>query len=88
MLTKKQIIIPICLSWVSLGIKRGVDYYDHSNPSIYLYKNRLFAGFMGGIIYANPFLSLIVINKELYRLEILVRNMEEERTKTTYYDFY
>lgn len=43
---------------------------------------------MGCIIYANPFLSLIVINKELYRLEILVRNMEEERTKTTYYDFY
>jgi len=84
----KKPILPFTFTWVALGFKRGLDYYDHSEPSVYLYKNRLIMGFFGGIIYVNPIMLLFTINKELYRLEVLVRDIEDERNKTSYYDLY
>ena len=88
LLFKKPILISFIFIWSTLGCKRGFDYYDHSNPTIYLYRDRTLYGLMGSLFYVSPALSLFIINKEIYRLEVKLRNLEEEKTKKSYYDFY
>jgi hypothetical protein len=41
-------------------------------------------GIFGTIIYAHPVLLLITIHKELYRLEINIRNLEIEKNSEYY----
>jgi hypothetical protein len=74
--------------WISLGYKRGLDNYHHSNPSLYLYKNKVLNGLMASIMYASPVVSPFVLNKEIFRLEVYIRNLEDEKNKTSYYDLY
>jgi len=88
MFNKKNIYILPLSCWSLLGYKRGVDKYHYSNPKLYLYKNKVFNGFYGSLLYINPFLLFIVINKEFYRLEVYLRDLEEERNKISYYDLF
>jgi len=62
---------------------------DTNEP--YLYSNgidkgakTIFAGLLGLFTYINPFLGLLMISKELYRLEVCVRGLEDEKKTQKY----
>lgn len=80
------------------GVK-DIDYwYRHierkkNNDKPYLYSKAIInsvsknlgGGVYGVIIYINPVLFFVTIPKELYRLEVCVRGLEDEK-KTDYYN--
>jgi hypothetical protein len=85
----------IGISWTLLGFKRGMNDYDYdfekknSNKSdteknTYMYSSRIGNGLYGSLLYVNPFLFVMIIAKELYRLEVNLRNIEHEK-KSDYY---
>jgi len=39
---------------------------------------------LGVIVYMNPFLGFLALGKELYRLEINIRNLEDSKNNDTY----
>jgi len=80
-------------SWPALGFKRGMNSYDynHSNNRIYkssttpLYINKAAWGLCGTVLYLTPPFFFIVAYKEVYRLEVNLRCLEDEK-KTAYYN--
>ena len=80
-------------SWTALGFKRGMNSYDynHSNNKIYksstkpLYIDKSVWGLFGIVLYLTPIFCFMVAYKEVYRLEVNLRGLEEEK-KTTYYN--
>ena len=77
-------------SWCGLGFVRGVNshIYMHNklNPKDpVIYSNSVIYGLFGLIMYANPILFPIGIHKEIYRLEVNMRNLENEK-KSKYYN--
>ena len=97
MYNKKYIAIAASwTSWSLLGFYRGLNNYDYTNNeknnSIilkkqipYFYSTKLLYGLGGFCIYINPFLTLITVSKEIYRLEVNIRGMEDEKN-TEYYN--
>ena len=88
---KHSILIIGYTSWCGLGFIRGVksykythDKYDKNKP--YIYSKSLIDGMFGIIMYANPILLPISIHKELYRLEIDIINLENEKNSKYYND--
>jgi len=75
----------------TLGFHRGINQYDYDH--IYnnrfkknqVYTDKLFLGLFGSFIYMNPCFLPIIIHKEIYRLEINIRGLEEEKL-TKYYN--
>jgi hypothetical protein len=86
--------VTIC-AWAGLGFNRGINSYNYQYSHNKLYKNSenkkyLYTdAFMWGLgsilVYLNPCIAIIVIGKELYRLEINLRNLEDEK-KSEYYN--
>ena len=74
-------------SWCGLGFIRGINYYKytHDKNKPYIYSNSIIDGILGIFIYGNPIFLPIIIHKELYRFEISIRNLENEK-KTKYYN--
>jgi len=82
-------------SWCGLGFIRGINSYTHNHnkdsynryreTENYLYLNSLCYGFSGLVIYANPLFLPVSVYKELYRLEVNLRNLENEK-KTDFYN--
>ena len=72
--------IPITL-WSGLGFMRGVNYYNYSDKEPYLYSSSFMYGIFGLVIYANPILLPFTTYKEVYRLEINIRNLNEKQDK-------
>lgn len=72
-------------SWCGLGFIRGINSYKYEKNEPYLYSNSIIHGTFGIIIYGNPILLPILIHKELYRLEVCTRNLENEK-KSRYYN--
>ena len=88
-------IIPI-FGWPVLGFKRGLNSYDYNYSHNKLYKHhekakhpfyfdKLVWGLVSSIAYINPVTGLIVLYKEVYRLEVNFRGLEDEK-KTDYYN--
>ena len=82
------------INWCLLGIKRGIDdnnfcKYDNNKSELVktyrMYSYKILYGFMGLYLYANPFLVMITIPKEIYRLEVNIKGIENEK-KTDYYN--
>jgi hypothetical protein len=81
-------------SWCGIGFIRGMNYYNYKynkynkfeKKEDYLYLNLLGTGFYGLITYANPFFLPFTIYKEIYRLEVNVRNLENEKKSNCYND--
>ena len=86
------------LGWSLLGFYRGQNSYDYDyckntknsikyniEQKSYLYSKRIGNGFFGSVIYSNPFLLIITIPKEIFRLEVNIRNLENEKN-TDYYN--
>ena len=87
--------ITMC-SWPALGFKRGVDsyHYHYSNNRLYrhsekmkhpLYLDKLVWGIGGMLWYSNPVGGFFGLYKEIYRLEVNLRGLEDEK-KTDYYN--
>jgi hypothetical protein len=85
-------IITVC-AWPTLGFYRGLKSFDYnySNDRIYksstrpLYINKVVWGLGGILCYLNPVGCAIGLYKEVYRLEVNLRGIEEEK-KTAYYN--
>ena len=43
-------------------------------------------GLFGSLLYVNPLLFPLIIKKELYRLEVNIRGLDEEKDKKHYND--
>jgi hypothetical protein len=91
MKNKYKILILGSTIWSGIGFVRGVNSYkythykDYKNEP-YIYSNSIIHGFFGIIMYVNPILLPITIYKELYRLEVNVRNLESEKNSRYYND--
>ena len=76
--------------WCGIGFKRGINSYKYNHIKYeknesYIYSNSIIDGIFGIIMYANPILFPLTLHKELYRLEINSRNLENEK-KSRYYN--
>jgi hypothetical protein len=90
-LVKNSILVIGTSVWCGLGFMRGINSHKYSHNKYaknkdYLYTNSICYGVFGIITYANPFLLPITIYKEIYRLEINIRNLEDEKQTDFYND--
>ena len=86
--------ITIC-SWPVLGFNRGLNSYNYhySNNKLYqnsehkkyLYTEAFMWGIGSTLAYVNPLMCFITLGKEVYRLEVNLRGLEDEK-KTEYYN--
>jgi len=88
---KYKILIVGYTSWCGLGFIRGINsykynHYKYEKEKPYLYSNSVIDGIFGIIMYSNPLLLPISFYKELYRLEINIRNLENEKNSRYYND--
>jgi hypothetical protein len=81
------------ISWSGLGFVRGVKHYNYKHKNnkyessqTYLYLKSLGYGCYGFALYCNPILLPFTICKELYRLEVNIRNLENEKNSEFYND--
>lgn len=69
--------------------KKDDKYYiTHKHKPEYFYTYCLGFGLFGLLLYANPLTFSLVIPKEIYRLEVNLRGLNEEKEKDEYYDFF
>ena len=91
--TKKVLSIIAFTGWCGLGFVRGVNSYKYqlnkySSDAEYLYLDAVWHGAEGIFFYTMPFFLPITIYKEIYRFEVLVRNLEKEKKSSYYNDLY
>lgn len=92
---KRTIGLITIFGWPTLGFKRGMNSYDYNysnnklykhsekNPPLYLHK--IVWGIGGTFCYFSPLTFFFVLYKEIYRIEVNLRGLEEEK-KTRYYN--
>ena len=90
---KKSLLIVGYSSWCGLGFIRGMNYHvyyhnKYEKKEEYLYLNSVCHGCYGAMIYAHPLFIPIIAFKELYRLEVNVRNLEKEKNTDYYHTVY
>jgi hypothetical protein len=90
---KYSIAITGYVSWCGLGFYRGIKSYkckhDNDNDKYkinqnYLYLDSMVYGIYGLIKYMNPPMLPFTIYRELYRLEVNVRNLQDEKKSECY----
>jgi hypothetical protein len=87
---QKFIAPSLCIGWSLLGFYRGQNSYDYIYSKdyykyeTYLYSKRIIHGFFGMAMYALPVFIFITIPKELFRLEVNIRNLEYEKNEDYY----
>lgn len=81
----KYAILTFYTSWCGLGFIRGTNSYKYKKEK-YLYIDSITYGLYGTLMYANPSLLPVFLYKELYRLEINMRNLEDEKDSKFYND--
>ena len=93
---KSGAMIITVFAWPMLGFKRGMNSYDYnySNNRLYrhsekmkypLYLDKLVWGIGGMLWYSNPIGGFFGLYKEIYRLEVNLRNIEDAKL-TAYYN--
>ena len=86
-MSKKDILVFVTgTGWSVLGFKRGLQSYDYTyrkEPYLYIHKGQY--GILGLFLYMNPLLLPLTLYKEMYRLEVNLRGLEQEK-KTDYYN--
>lgn len=82
----KKLILIGYTSWCGLGFFRGVNYYKFYKDKPYIYSNVFLGGVCGTFIYGTPILMPFCIYKEIYRLEINIRKLENEKNSKYYID--
>ena len=82
----------IAPAWITLGFYRGIKLYNYKYQKgkygckTYFYSECFCSGSFGVFIYLNPFLLPITFVKELHRLEINIRGLNEEKEKELFYE--
>jgi hypothetical protein len=76
-------------SWCGLGFYRGIKQYKYDIDkykikNTYLYSDAIIKGFFGVLLYVNPVFLPFIMYKELYRLEVNVRNLQDEKNSEYY----
>lgn len=71
-------------------IEKEKKYNSNYVPTLpvkptYFYLSSITNGFLGSALYIFPFITPICVIKEIYRIEINLRNLDEEK-KTTFYN--
>jgi hypothetical protein len=77
-------------SWALLGFYRGINFYDYQHENrkkynrtdIHLYSAKTIYGAFGTILYFTLF--PLAISKEIYRIEVNMRCLENEKTSAYY----
>lgn len=93
---KRTIGLITIFGWPTLGFTRGMNSYDYnySNNKLYKYSknaphsfylDKIGWGVLGACCYFSPVTFFIVLYKEVYRIEVNLRGLEEEK-KTRYYN--
>jgi len=80
-------------AWSLLAFNRGFNSYDYHNKSSSnlktttnsFYIDKVGWGLASIVIYLNPVTFFFVLYKEIYRLEVNLRGLEDEK-KTEYYN--
>ncbi len=90
MIQKNNLFRASYASWCVLGFYRGVNDYNYSikrsrNKKNILYIDSIRTGFLGSFIYGFPLIFPLLIYKEIYRLEVDIRNLEHEK-ETDFYN--
>lgn len=85
MSTKQKCILGTLSLWGTLGFVRGVQSYNFQTSSIStLYTDKVLNGIIGVIFYVNPGSGVIMLYKELYRLEVNLFNIKTEKESNFY----
>jgi hypothetical protein len=66
--------------------RKNNKYYTVDKPQ-YFYTHCVGYGLFGVLLYANPITVVAIIPKEIYRLEVNIRGLNEEKEKDKYYEF-
>lgn len=78
---------------IGLGFKRGIHSYNYEltkrnkyrdNKETYFYSHAVYHGIFGSISYIIPIFWVMYIPKEIYRLEVNLRNLESEKSTDKY----
>lgn len=91
----KVVFTSLC-GWTILGFKRGIDSYKFNflndelnkkseSPRSPLYIKEAYWGVVGAVFYITPVLCFVAAYKEIYRLEVNLRGLEDEK-KTRFYN--
>ena len=86
--TRKNLLYFTGVGWCIIGFNRGLNEYEYNHKhdyKNYLYTDKILNGLMGLFLYINPGLLPFAIYKEIYRLEINLRGLEEEKTTRSYH---
>lgn len=86
-----RIVIP---AWFGLGAYRGSQLYyyyykddiSHNKKTQYYYSECVNWSLAAGVFYLIPFTFPFALRKELYRLEVNIRNLDEEKKSVKYYE--
>lgn len=87
---KYMIVKMIYIGWCGFGFIRGIQYPYQCNliikPSIHhpMYIEKFVNGLFGCFIYSNLLMLPFVIHKEVYRLEVAVRQLGYEKNDEYY----
>ena len=78
-----------CTSWCGLGFYRGINQYKYNlnkydKKKKYLYSDSITNGFFGVLLYVNPVFLPFIVYKEIYRIEVNVRNLQDEKNSEYY----
>lgn len=76
-------------SWCGLGFVRGIQSHNYDHNKYYsdkpiMHIDSISHGIMGTLFYANPALFPIFIYKEIYRLEVNIRKLKDEKNTSKY----
>ena len=87
----RPFLYAIPASLAVLGFTRGIHSYDFNHNHAwnkfepYMYSTRIGFGIVGLVVYLCPAFYVIVLPKEIYRLEVNIRGLEDEK-ETQYYN--
>ena len=98
-MTRKIVSILVgATSWGTLGFYRGLNEYDYKfeknkenkyrDNTPYLYSKKFSIGLLGCLVYLNPAFLILTIPTEIYRLEVNVRGMEDEKKTDRYNELF
>jgi hypothetical protein len=94
---RRIILSSTSITWGILGFSRGLQCYDYRykkdidynklyyKKTNYFYTTKIGFGFYGLFMYLNPLFIPFIITKEIYRVEVDIRGLEDEKN-TDYYN--
>lgn len=79
------------VNYYNYNYKKEIKNYEKENNQkyykkpVYFYSECFASGLFGFVMYANPITMFVVFPKEIYRLEVNIRNLNEEKEKDDFY---